>query len=174
MANKAELQFNDKVVQLLIFAFMRLITKKPKDPEMRGRTNAAREKLKLLTIPDDYNSEQRKPKAIVRINQAPPSEEVPVPVVEEKKVSKVKAKEPEEPKTTLMNPYGANVSILALHMHGWQVVREALLDIVMGYFQADIDGVDRDEVAKKLGEQASKEMGILIGHMKLPIFEVEQ
>jgi hypothetical protein len=174
---KDNLRFNEKVVQLIIFALIRLITKKPKDPDMKGRTNAAREKLKLLTYPEDYKAEERIPKAIFKIKEPKVIEGEENPNAEntenEKKSAKSKAAEPEEVKIQCVNPYGASTSVLVYHEYAAKKIRDDILDSVMALFQTDIEGVDRDELVNRSDQRMLDEEKALVKELKIPLFEIE-
>lgn len=177
LSKKDSLRFNDKVIQLIIFAILRLITKKPKDPDMKGRTNAAREKLKLLTYPEDYKAEDRVPKAVFKIKEPKIKEEEENPNAEnaesEKKSAKSKAAEPEEIKIQTVNPYGATTNVLVYHEYAAKKIRDDVLDSVMALWQADIEGVDRDELVNRSDQRMLDEEKIVVEELKIPIFEVE-
>lgn len=173
MSKKTEFGFNEKVMQLLVFAFMRLITKKQKDPEMRGRTNAARDKLKLLSITEEFATEQRKPKAMLVIKSKPHEEEEEDPP-EDKKLAKGKVKEAEEIKVTLVNPFGASASILVLHIDAWRMLRDELLESIFTYFQSDLQGIEKQALKEKVDEISAKQIEMIKSNWKLPIFEMEQ
>ena len=182
MNHRAELKFNEKVIQLIIFALMRLITKKAKDPDMKGRTNAAREKLRFVTFPEDYKAEERMPKALFKIKEpkpkpeaeASPTEEPPVEEVK-KKSAKAKAAEQqdqEEIKILQINTYGS-VNVLAYHEFGAKKIRDDLVDTIYALLGPEAETVDKEEVINRGDQRMQDEEKFIIDELKIPLFEIE-
>jgi len=176
-------------------SLLKLLLRKPTDPDPQGKNMAAKQKLKIVTLPEGFDKDLMKPQAIVRV-------QIPKPVVEEenpddstsKKPEEVKKKPPKaakkdsannskksanasrvdntnqdqevEDKVLTVKTVAEDLFVHVVHEVAVKELRNSLCDFIKRQFSKDLDGVDIEALKQKV-----EEIGEQLDEMYLSLFK---
>lgn len=188
-----------EAIDLLRNSLLKLLLRKPTDPDPKGKNMAAKQKIKLVTLPENFDKDPAKPQAIWRIA-------IPVPQpgeedeeaeerdkkAEEKKDKKKKevnkskkdvdtskrssAKGETEPedKVAPVKPVVEDLFIYVYHEAGIKVLRDSIIDFFKAKFTKDLDGIETTTIKEKADEIGGNLEEIFLENYKdIPLFPEE-
>lgn len=195
LENCHEIGIKPEAIGYLRNCLLKLMLRKPTDPDPKGKNMVAKQKLKLASLPENFGKDPTKPQAIWKISipvPPPPEEDESVDksekkAAEDKKEKKEKKKEvnkskkdmdtskrssakgeaPEyEDKIAPVKPILDDIFIYVYHELGIKELRSDLCNFFKAKFTKDLETVDVDLIKEKAEEIGGKVEATFLEYFK--------